>query len=207
MQKNFSHPTLPCANTCHTLHTSYTIHTYPTKVSHDEYLPSGAKIVVDLDPQASEATVAMVKAEYFAGTNNMMVVLAWGGNTRAALHCETPGRLFEVPGSDAEEEGSYSIPPGASMKMRGTNPRGCMLIVPDPSLCPWADAEKSDPAMAYTDEIFVVYDGAAMEKTNMQLTVFNKEGILYNAEPPTAESAARYWRVCKVWGYDIYVYM
>ena len=207
MQKNFSHPTLACANTSHTLRTSYTIHTCPTKVSHDEYLPSAAKIVVDLEPQASEATVAMVKAEYFAGTNNMMVVLAWGGNTRAALHCETPGRLFEVPGSDAEEEGSYSIPPGASMKMRGTNPRGCMLIVPDPTLCPWADAEKSDPAMAYTDEIFVEYDGAAMEKTNMQLTVFNKEGILYNAEPPAADSVERYWRVCKVWGYDIYVYM
>lgn len=47
---------------------------------------------MDLEPQVAEATIAMVKAEYFAGTTNKLVVLTWGGDARAVLKVETPGK-------------------------------------------------------------------------------------------------------------------
>ena len=59
-------------------------------------MPSGSKIVVDLEPQVADATIAMVKAEYFAGTENKLVVLAWGGDARAVLKVETPGNLSQL---------------------------------------------------------------------------------------------------------------
>jgi len=37
-----------------------------------------------------------------------------------------------------------------------------------------------------------------MEKANMQLTVFSKEGIMYTALPPADDQKSSYWRVCGV---------
>jgi hypothetical protein len=165
-------------------------------VTHDDYLPNGATIVVDLDPEVAEATVAMVKEEYFAGTDNKLVVLTWGGPGRAVLHVETPGRLFAVPETD-EEEASYNIMPSTTMKMRGTNPRGCMLTPPDKAVCPWADPEGAEHSLG--DQIFVEYEGdGPMDKTNMQLTIFTKDGIIYYSCPKMYNPDSTFWRVCEI---------
>ena len=192
-------------------------------------------------PQVAEATIAMVKADYFAGTENKLVVLAWGGDARAVLKVETPGtlaslcspiclkcadqddtrisvpvprlfhifsgRLFETPKEDDEEASYDKIAPGVAMKMRGSNPRGCMLISPDPAVCPWADPEKAGHVseFAYSDRIFVEYQGGDMAKCNMQLNIFSKDGIQYTAFPPSAPSGEQtsFWKVCQICHGDV----
>ena len=61
------------------------------QVSREDYLPSGAEVLVDLEPHSAQVTIAMVKPEYFAGSNNKLVVLSWSGEGKAMLHVETPG--------------------------------------------------------------------------------------------------------------------
>ena len=171
---------------------------FTAQVSHDNYLPSGAKIVVDLDPQIAEVTVAMVNSNYFGGTDNKLIILTWGGTGTARLHVETPGRLFEA--SKGSEEESYAIPPQQPMTMRGLNPMGCMLTPPDPSVCPWANPDKT-PVPTYTDRIFVEYENEHIDKVNMQVNIFTKDGILYQANPPaaaTAEEKGKFWCVCEI---------
>jgi hypothetical protein len=167
------------------------------QVSHENYLPSGAKIVVDLEPQICEATVAMVNSNYFGGTDNKLIVLTWGGSGTARLHVETPGRLFER--SDGKEEESYAVPPQQPMKMRGSNPVGCMLTPPDPNVCPWANPEKT-AVPTYTDRIFVQYENENIDKVNMQVNIFTKDGILYQANPSAATSKekGKFWCVCEI---------
>jgi hypothetical protein len=60
-------------------------------VIHEDYLPSGAEVLVDLEPHSAQVTIAMVKPEYFAGSNNKLVVLSWSGEGKAMLQVETPG--------------------------------------------------------------------------------------------------------------------
>jgi hypothetical protein len=173
---------------------------FTAQVSHDSYLPSGAKIVVDLDPQMAEATVAMVSSTYFGGTDNKLIVLTWGGTGTARLHIETPGRLFENLESGSEEQSYSDVPPTQAMKMRGSNPVGCMLTPPDPNVCPWANPDKT-PVPTYTDRIYVEYENEHIDKVNMQVNIFTKDGILYQANPPaavTAEEKGKFWRVCEI---------
>lgn len=120
-----------------------------------------------------------------------------------ALHPITiQGRLFENPKEEDEEATYGKYAPGVAMKMRGTNPRGCMLISPDAAVCPWADPEKAGHVdeFAYSDQIFVEYQGGDMAKCNMQLNIFNKDGIEYDAIPPSAASGENtsFWKVCKI---------
>jgi hypothetical protein len=93
------------------------------------------------------------------------------------------------------------------MKMRGTNPRGCMLIAPDPTCCPWADPEKAGHVeeFQYSDQIFVEYQGGDMAKSNMQLNIFSKDGIQFAAVPPPSASGEQssFWKVCKICNGDI----
>ena len=175
---------------------------YTAQVTHDDYLPTAAAMVVDLEPQVSEVVVALVKEEYFAGDvtgDYKLVVLTWGGSGRAVLHVETPGRLFVVPPEEDEEKSYATIQPSTTMKMRGTNPRGCIITPPNKAVCPWTDEA------LYKDQIFVEYDGEEpMESTNMQLSIFGfsmvgdrKEcGIIYSASPKVGDADSRFWKVC-----------
>jgi hypothetical protein len=115
------------------------------------------------------------------------------------------GRLFEYPEAGDEEKTYTSIAPSTYMKMRGNNPRGCMLTVPDPTVCVWSDPTKQDPSADYSDQIFVKYDGdGIMEHANVQVNIYSKEGILYSAVPDASQSPCKYWRVCKIQGDNIF---
>ena len=119
------------------------------------------------------------------------------------LRFVSAGRLFEYPEAGDEDKSYTSIAPSTYMKMRGNNPRGCMLTVPDPTVCVWSDPTKQDSSADYSDQIFVEYDGI-MEHANVQVNIFSKEGILYSAVPPASQSPCRYWRVCKIQGDNIF---
>ena len=76
---------------------------------------------------------------------------------------------------------------------------GCMLTPPDPNLCPWANPEKT-AVPTYTDRVFVQYENENIDKVNMQVNIFTKDGILYQANPSAATSKekGKFWRVCEI---------
>lgn len=163
---------------------------YTASVSAEGYLASSVRFTVDLDPVTPEVTVPMVKKEYFMEeTNDLLLVLTWGGDGNAKLNVETPGRLLKN-GEQADE--TYTTPPMTQMLMRGNNPKGVLLCPPDTALC----------MEGIVDRVFVQYQktGIPMEKANMQLTVFSREGMEWSLSPeaPSTSQDCPFWEACTV---------
>ena len=155
---------------------------YTVAVTAGEYMRSTANLRVDLQPQVAGLTVPMVKSAYFQGSSDVLCILSWAGDAQATLNVETPCRYL----ARAPADEPFAMDPSRPMCMRGNNPVGALITAADPNIC----------GGGFADFVWVeCVDG--MDRNNMQLSVFTKDGLTQTLVRPLelGDTTTGFWAV------------